>query len=72
MHVDDDSLVLSLTERNSCYPLTIVMARRGGEIDCRITDPPGSVMSEISTLLRQYTGEIEKLKFCSIIIQDYK
>ena len=28
--VDDDSLVLSLAERNSCYPLAIIMARRGG------------------------------------------
>ena len=30
------TLVLSLTERNSCYPMQ-VMARRGGGIDCCIT-----------------------------------
>ena len=34
--VDDDSLVLSLTKRNSCFPLAIIMARRDGMIDCCI------------------------------------
>ena len=37
MPVDDDSLVLSLTERNSCYPLAIIMACTGGGIDRHIT-----------------------------------
>ena len=32
--VDSDSLVLSLTERNSCYPaLAFIMAVRGGGTD---------------------------------------
>ena len=31
--VDSDLLVLSLIQRNSCFPLAIIMARRGGGID---------------------------------------